>query len=87
MNDTTSSALKAEKLIVDCNDPGYFGIQQCELIFKHGTGHVVRKVQGVVQDPFVDCGNLRKSAKDFVSWITNKKIKSRWKQYADWCKQ
>jgi hypothetical protein len=79
VNDTTNSALMVGRLLTGTN--GTCVMHETELIMEHALGMKVRTDNHVVVDSFTDCEDLRKSAKDAVSFLMDKKAKSRFPKY------
>jgi hypothetical protein len=88
VNDTTSSALAAGRLICGDNsmENGSCGMHETELAVNHAAGFVIRKKrnEGIV-DSFPACDDFRKRAKEISKYFVDGKSKARWDKYEKFC--
>ena len=58
-------------------------MHKCELITKHTTGQVTRKLSKQVDDSFPEMELFRTKIRKFVTWIMDTNQKSKYKQYVN----
>jgi hypothetical protein len=91
INDTTNSALKAGLMLSSGRCPSEKGttcfMHAQELVVKHALGLSIRKGRNGSADDTFDSGvNLRNRVKAWLSKIMDKKSKTRFNKYKDYCK-
>ena len=88
VNDTTNSATLAGRLL-QCTNTFVLGVEgrrTCsmhtnDLVTKHATGMVVRKVNNVISDSFDALQAMVKEVKDAGSYLMEKRAKNRWANF------
>jgi hypothetical protein len=83
INDTSNSAVLAGKQIAGTNVPGTCDMHVFELALKHATGMKSRSKNKVICDQNPEFVALHDKFNTLVSWITNKKAKSRFCKYSE----
>jgi hypothetical protein len=80
VNDTTNSALMTGRMMAGVD--GTCVMHEVDLVIKHALGVVKRRKRGVgVVDSFPDCEAFRKKVKKCLSYLMDKKSKSRYAKY------